>query len=324
MAATVSVSKGVFVFKNGAKAASKKSRKKSKIPESYFCNTLWYKSYKSLWSTIETKIQELNDDMFSNVLSNLVNYLSESYKNIVTEIPAAAFLTGINMPDHTAQFKTLRKEIKQTITPHVASLNGEDCQNLKYLVETMINQLVKNEDELLDEDESDSETPRIKKSQCNFSLLQSWYEQLYLTPNLNSSPKKQKTKINKKVIVVIIPDFENFAPKVLQDFILIASSYINVLPFVFVFGVATSLTAVHRSLPCHVSSKINIKVFHSSPSTVYLNNVLENILFSRDCPFHLGGKVFNLFTDIFLFYDLSVSGFIQNFKVTNNSQLIKN
>jgi hypothetical protein len=58
---------------------------------------------------------------------------------------------------------------------------------------------------------------------------------LYLTPNLNSSPKKQKTKINKKVIVVIIPDFENFAPKVLQDFILIASSYINVLPFVFVF-----------------------------------------------------------------------------------------
>jgi hypothetical protein len=45
------------VFKNGAKAASKKSRRKSKIPESYFCNTLWYKSYKSLWSTIETKIQ---------------------------------------------------------------------------------------------------------------------------------------------------------------------------------------------------------------------------------------------------------------------------
>lgn len=165
--------------------------------------------------------------------------------------------------------------------------------------------------------DSDSDTPQIKKSQCNFTLIQTWYEELYKdkTPKVNKSPKKQKTKNNQNIIVVVIPDFENFAPKVLQDFISIASLYINVLPFVFVFGVATSLNAVHRSLPCFVSSRINIQVFHSTPSTVYLNTVLENILFSPNCPFHLGGKVFNLFTDIFLFYDLSVCGFIQNFKV---------
>lgn len=156
---------------------------------------------------------------------------------------------------------------------------------------------------------------KIKKSQCSFPLLQNWYQGLYSGNTTPGSPKKLNKNNTRKLIVVIFPDFESFSSKILQDFISVASSYLNILPFVFVFGVATSLNALHRSLPYHVSNKINIQVFHSAPSTVYLNNVVEEILFSEDCHFHLGGKVFNLFTDIFLFYDLSVSGFVQNFKV---------
>lgn len=94
------------------------------------------------------------------------------------------------------------------------------------------------------------------------------------------------------------------------------SSYINVLPFVLVFGVATSLAALHRALPYHVSSKVNIQVFSSQPSTTYLNSVVEHVFFAEDFPFRLGKKVFNLFTDVFLFYDLSVTGFIKNCKVS--------
>lgn len=89
----------------------------------------------------------------------------------------------------------------------------------------------------------------------------------------------------------------------------------NVLPFVIIFGVATSLAAVHKTLPYQVSSKLNMQVFSSQSSAEYLNSILNNVLLSENCPFHLGGKVFTLFTDIFLFYDFSVRGFIQNFKV---------
>lgn len=98
--------------------------------------------------------------------------------------------------------------------------------------------------------------------------------------------------------------------------IYLSSSYINVLPFVLVFGIATSLTALHRALPYHVSSKVNIQVFSSQPSTTYLNSVVEHVFFAEDFPFRLGRKVFNLFTDVFLFYDLSVTGFIKNCKVS--------
>lgn len=155
---------------------------------------------------------------------------------------------------------------------------------------------------MLQDDDYDSKI-KIKKAQCNISFLQSWYEDLY---------SKSKTPNN---LVVIIEDFEGFNKEVLQSFILIASSYVNVLPFVFIFGVATSLSVLHKSLPYQVSSKINIQVFRSQSSSTYLNNILEEVFF-RDCSFHLGGKVFNLFTDIFLFYDLSVISFLQNVKVS--------
>ncbi|XP_025829507.1 origin recognition complex subunit 3 isoform X2 [Agrilus planipennis] len=222
---TVSVSKGVFVFKNGFKPGSTKSKNKNKQSStktynSILENKLWYKSYSKLWNKIEKKIQDSSD----------------SDEKINT---------------------------------------------------------------------------RIKKSQCTFSLLQGWYEASY---PIESPKRTKKPPKKRKILVVVIPDFESFNDKILQDFVLIISSYLNVLPFALVFGVATSTSALHKSLPHHVSSRISVKVFQSQTSVVYLNNILENIFLTADCPFHLGGRIFSLFIDQFLFYDLSVKGFIRNVK----------
>nr|CAD7402174.1 unnamed protein product [Timema poppensis] len=130
----------------------------------------------------------------------------------------------------------------------------------------------------------------------------------------NCSEIKLNDKRNKPYLIVVLPDFESFSSSVIQDLILIASGYIMNLPLVFVFGVATTVTAVHRSLPYHVSSKVSIQVFHSQSSTDLLNIVVDKVLLSSDCPFHLGDKTFQLLIDIFLFYDFSVHGFIQGFK----------
>nr|CAD7589189.1 unnamed protein product [Timema genevievae] len=130
----------------------------------------------------------------------------------------------------------------------------------------------------------------------------------------NYGDVKLSDKRNKPYLIVVLPDFESFSSSVIQDLILIASGYIMNLPLVFVFGVATTVTAVHRSLPYHVSSKVSIQVFHSQSSTDLLNIVVDKVLLSSDCPFHLGDKTFQLLIDVFLFYDFSVHGFIQGFK----------
>lgn len=141
--------------------------------------------------------------MFSIVLSSLVDFVEGNYKAPITEIPSAVLLTGINMPDHEAQFKTLGRKITDDVTPHVVYLHSQHCSNMKNLVENMVGQFVNVSNDC--SFDSDTDKSSIKKSQCNFSLLQSWYESLSTKENL----------------VVIITDFESFNEIVLQNFILI-------------------------------------------------------------------------------------------------------
>lgn len=94
------------------------------------------------------------------------------------------------------------------------------------------------------------------------------------------------------------------------------SSYAAELPFVLIFGVATSVATIHSVLPYHVTSKIKLSIFQSEPSVANLNKVLENVFLTPYCPFHLSGNMFKLLTDIFLFYDFSAKGFVEGFKVS--------
>lgn len=89
--------------------------------------------------------------MFSEVLENLVKFVKNGYDTHNEEIPTAALLTGINMPDHGVQFATLAKLIKQSVTPHVACLSSQNCQNIKYFMENMINQFLYDSDCVSDE-----------------------------------------------------------------------------------------------------------------------------------------------------------------------------
>ncbi|KAJ8971638.1 hypothetical protein NQ317_015914 [Molorchus minor] len=115
---TISVSKGVFVFKNKFKPLPKHKRQKKYVSnianKNAISESLWYKSYTKLWNIIDKKIEALNNEMFSSVLSDLLAFIKNSHNSsIIDEIPTAVLLTGINMPDHEAQFKALSKQIKK-------------------------------------------------------------------------------------------------------------------------------------------------------------------------------------------------------------------
>ncbi|KAI8428881.1 hypothetical protein MSG28_007518 [Choristoneura fumiferana] len=261
---------------------------------------------------------DLHQKTYDVLLNDIVNYIKSFYgcnESLTLEgiIPSATLLTGVNQPDHVSQFEALIHKIRDEVTPHTAMVNSQDASTIKHLVENTVWQLI-NDHEILDASAIESEdettpTKKLKKNQCTMTTLQNWYRSKYL----NSSPKKKHT-VSMRSLVIIIPDFESFNCNVLQDFVMIISSYLSSLPIVFVFGVATSVSALHKSFPYHVSSKLLIKVFHSHSSPVYMNQVLEDIFLNYTSPLHLSGKAFELLTDVFLFYDFSVTGLIQSIK----------
>lgn len=94
----------------------------------------------------ETVFQSMRSEIFTSVLENLVTFVKTSHDNPVTEIPTATLLTGINMPDHSAQFSALKVAIKKNVTPHIAMLKSDSCLNLKRLIENFVYQIVNNID----------------------------------------------------------------------------------------------------------------------------------------------------------------------------------
>ncbi|KAM3962283.1 LOW QUALITY PROTEIN: origin recognition complex subunit 3 [Aphomia sociella] len=316
MESTVSVSKGVFLFPNVSKKRSQKKYNQN-LFDKIFKKEQWYMTYKRNWSHIENEIKELHSKTYSVLLNDMVNYINSFYldnemETLESVIPSATLLTGVNQPDHVSQFTALINKIREEVTPHIAMVNSQDAPTVKHLVENTVWQLIYGHEMLDDLDNEDPEEntqkKKMKKNQCTMKVLLNWYKSKYI----NISPKKKRT--TKRSLVIIIPDFEGFNCSVLQDFVMIISSYVSSLPIVFVFGVATSVSALHKSFPYNVSSKLLIKVFHSHSSPVYMNQVLEDIFLTHTSPFHLSGKAFELLTDVFLFYDFSVTGLVQSIK----------
>ncbi|XP_049290606.1 origin recognition complex subunit 3 [Anopheles funestus] len=301
MDATNSVSKGVFVFKNGATRA--KGRRKVQTCNSFLAeNTtkqLWFRMYKKHWERSRQMILKLQTSSYGKIIDDLLKFIESCQKSNKYEgfIPTAALLTGINQIDHLSQFEKLAADIHNNTLSVVVLLPARDGTNLKQAIETIVGKCIESQSK----DRSDEK--RFRKNQLNLDVLQAWYLETHGT-FCDARPK----------LTIIVPDFELFNPVVLQDLIVILDSYAAKLPFVLVFGVATDVSTIHNVLPYHVTSKIKISVFQSEPSATNLNKILNEVLLTPFCPFHLSGKVFKLLLDIFLFYDFSVNGFIEGFK----------
>nr|XP_017001102.2 origin recognition complex subunit 3 [Drosophila takahashii] len=315
---TISVSKGCFVYKNGATRAGKKAAGKRKRPVPGSSSLLgqevvqqpFYAEYRSAWNQVNDHIADLQQRSYARTLEQLVEFVvSQGQRTTLDEVlPTAALLTGINQPDHLSQFTALTQRLHAQRAARVCVLQSRDCATLKAAVESLVFGLVEDDAEVedveedQDEDVAERDRKRLRRSQCTMKQLKSWYSN-----NFDSERKRRQ-------LVVILPDFECFGASVLQDLILILSAHCGTLPFVLVLGVATAMTAVHGTLPYHVSSKIRLRVFQTQAAPMGLNEVLDRVLLSPKYAFHLSGKTFKFLTHIFLYYDFSIHGFIQGFK----------
>ncbi|XP_052888629.1 origin recognition complex subunit 3 [Anopheles moucheti] len=300
MDATNSISKGVFVFKNGATRA--KGRRKVQHCNSFLnarsTNQLWFQMYKKHWERTQEMISKLQTCSYDKIINDLLKFIENSQPSNKYEgfLPTAALLTGINQTDHLSQFEKLADDIHNNTHSIVVILQARDGTNLKQAIETIVGKCIESQSK------ASSIEKRFRKNLLNLDVLQAWY----LETQVNGDARPNLT--------IIVPDFELFNPVVLQDLIIILDSYAAKLPFVLVFGVATDVSTIHNVLPYHVTSKIKISVFQSESSAANLNKILNEVLLTPFCPFHLSGKVFKLLLDIFLFYDFSVNGFIEGFK----------
>ncbi|KAK0153350.1 Origin recognition complex subunit 3 [Merluccius polli] len=332
---TSSVSKGCFVFKPSAK-----KRKTCDVAD-YFSrgcdggdnSRLRYKLCQDLWDAIKADTEKLQEELNRKILDGLLQFIRKCCSTFqhnaddwvsrmrASEIPTAALVLGVNVPDHDMTFQSLCELLQQSVTPHVAFLQAKECGALKNLMQRVLERLMGTAVSV-DEEEDEAEQPggtqpRQKGAHCTLATLCEWYECKIKKSN---TPGKKRSSANedepqRPPIVIIFKDLEAFNPRVLQDFILICSRYVEQLPLMFVFGIATSPSTIQHMLPHSVSSLLCIELFQSLSCTLHLATVIDTLILTHHFPFKLNGKVLQVLVSIFLYHDFSVRNFIKGLKL---------
>nr|XP_018904679.1 PREDICTED: origin recognition complex subunit 3 [Bemisia tabaci] len=319
---TNSISEGVFAFN----PKPKKSAKNRKTPNefAFFKQNDWYKSFDSVWSEIHQKVVE-EENKITSELQSKVNKFAHSAESSTDTIPTIIMLTGVNLSDHKQLFKNIDDYILNNSKSFTATLWADSCTNIRNMIESLVYQIETTggepDSEYLEHDEdSDSEEHQyisIKRANQTLPHLVNWFNNL--EANQAEEPTKKKSKTETEIttsprIIIILPDFEAHDEKVLQDFILILSGYGSKLPIVFIFGVASMISAVHDTLPNHVISKLSLELFKTPRSKDFLNSTIDSVFLTPDCPFMISGKVLNFLNEVFLCYDFSLKGLITSLK----------
>ncbi|XP_042356988.1 origin recognition complex subunit 3 [Plectropomus leopardus] len=329
---TSSVSKGCFVFKPSAK------KKKTLSLEDHFTrgceagenSETRFKLCQDLWDKIKTNTEVLQDELNRNILDSLLDFTRKcsstrqhsdwASQMRASEIPTAALVLGVNVPDHDMTFQSLSDLLQQSVTPHVASVQAKECGALKHLMKRVLERLMDAVVTVDDEDEEEAEqsSAQLHKSvHCSLSTLCDWYS---TKTKKSATPGKKRSSavgddLQQPPVVIIFKDLEAFNPKVLQDFIHICSRYIEHLPLMFIFGIATSPSTIQHMLPHSVSSLLCIELFQSLSCTQHLATVIDKLILTYHFPFKLNGKVMQVLISIFLYHDFSVRNFIKGIQL---------
>lgn len=319
---TSSVSKGCFVFKS----ASKK-RKRHVGVGGYLVDdgddngSDRFRICQKLWETVQMNTEVIQDQLNKKVLDSLAEFIkkhgpgcsSDVWRQRASEIPTAALMLGVNVPDHAMTFRSLCNLLQDSVTPFVVSVHAKECAAVKLLIQKVLEQLMGRGVSVDEEQEDD--TALLQRTQCTISALCQWYKTV-TKKCTQVSPQRNKNLTNGDLpqslpVVVIFKDFEAFNSQVLQDFILICSRYTQELPIVFIFGIATSPSAIQHRLPHSVSSLLCIEVFHSLSCTQHLASVFDKLILNSQFPFKLSSRVIQVLVGIFLYHDFSVQNFVK-------------
>ncbi|XP_051724081.1 origin recognition complex subunit 3 [Ctenopharyngodon idella] len=319
---TSSVSKGCFVFKS-----TSKKRKRHVGVGGYLMDGCddngsdRFRICQKLWETVQMNTEVIQEQLNKHVLDSLVEFIkkhelgssSEVWRQRSSEIPTAALMLGVNVPDHAMTFRSLCNLLQDSVTPFVVSVHAKECAAVKHLIQKVLEQLM-GKGVSVDEEQED-DTAVLHRTQCTISALCQWYKTA-AKKCTHVSPKRKENLKNNDLprslpVVVIFKDFEAFSPQVLQDFILICSRYTQELPFIFIFGIATSPSAIQHRLPHSVSSLLCIEVFQSLSCTQHLASVFDKLILSSQFPFKLSSRVIQVLVGIFLYHDFSVQNFVK-------------
>ncbi|KAK5673354.1 Origin recognition complex subunit 3 [Batrachochytrium dendrobatidis] len=270
--------------------------------------TLRQKLYNNHWKLLENQIGIILAKSNDDLLNQIVDFVSDSSSSLSSskfqEIPTAALLAGINPTDHLQLYSHLSQRIKQK-GHAMSTLMAANATSLKVVVQCMIQDLC-GLDADVENDIAPAGSGQNKKCATipDFSIqrLSEWYHHQQML----STSDKLSSKL-----VVFIPEFEAFDSELLSKLLAICRERINTLPFVFIFGIATSIDCIHQVLSKTTICSLRLESFQLHRSLDCINDLSNMLQIGSGSGFRLGRWPYQQLLDNYHLHNLSVSAFIR-------------
>ncbi|KAI0400311.1 origin recognition complex subunit 3 N-terminus-domain-containing protein [Xylaria palmicola] len=228
--------------------------------------------FEKLWSVTDARIQSILKDTNQSTLQQVSSFLQEAPDHAPEDkIPSAFIITGPNISQDLL-FAQLSDALRQEASTQVARLRSGDAPNLRAVLRKIIHEITSKGSN--EGDDLDLTTSKDGRKFLNYDL-EALYAHLKLSPRRN-------------LVVIAFQDSEAFDSGLLSDLISLLSSWLDRIPFAFLFGVATSLELFEARLLKSTCQRLYGDQFDVEQASSIVDKIFKAAVAYSESPLLLG------------------------------------
>ncbi|THU95492.1 hypothetical protein K435DRAFT_966374 [Dendrothele bispora CBS 962.96] len=177
-----------------------------------------WEAYRAAWTKCLDRVQALSHALYAPVVAQVVNQINNAYDETLLGLPREElpFIAVSNTSSNTSFLAAIVTKLGRQETPsYITHLHPSECPNITTAMRTLVNGFITQSTGQKYASSARSLAP------YDIRVLEAWYATVE-----NAGDAKRN-------LVLIIHDFEQIDPNVMQDIIYICSLYIPKLPLVF-------------------------------------------------------------------------------------------
>jgi len=255
------------------------------------------KLYRKVWTALGEKIGRIVNHVDETALTNIVQFVKKPAPFEKSgRIPTGLVLTG---PNHSTQGRLLGHWSDQTSQSleEIIVLDSNQAQNVTAALKCIIR------------------TAIVQRNGLNFYHL--FLAQRKKTISMNYDLELLEIFLKEEgleKIVISIPNVEVFDFTVLSDLISTLSSWVDRLPFVFLFGITTTLDLFEARLPRSVIRLLAATTFDVSSLDDNFYRIFQTVQDSNDIALWLGPSICSLLLERSKDQDETIEAFARSIR----------
>jgi origin recognition complex subunit 3 len=220
--------------------------------------------------------QNTLEDADQTTQEKIVSFVSKVPENDRPAIPTGLIVAGPSIASHGSFFARLGERIREQNDSTYLVLTSGESPNLKTLLKNLIRKATSRVEDDDDDDIALTRPSRNGPKLLDFDLghLQEWQAR---------NPVRN--------VVVAIQDSEAFDARVLDEMIDLFNSWLDRLPFILLFGIATSAESVEDRLSGKTLRYLEGRKFDVTQSDEIIEKLFSATIASADLPLRIGPNI---------------------------------